>query len=54
MRRLAICLILAEGALLPQAVPQAVAQAVPQAVAQAPKAELLWPKGAPGALGTAP
>jgi len=46
MRRLAICLVLATGALLPQA--------VPQAVAQAPKAELLWPKGAPGALGTAP
>jgi hypothetical protein len=38
MRRLAICLTLAAVALL----------------AQAPKAELLWPKGAPGALGTSP
>src|ERR1035441_3510970 len=37
MRRLAICLILTAAALL----------------AQPPNAELLWPKGAPGALGTA-
>src|ERR1039458_10139174 len=38
MRRLAICFFVAAGALL----------------AQPPKAELLWPKGAPGALGTTP
>jgi len=42
MRRLTICLTLAVSVLLPQA------------VAQTPKAELLWPKGAPGALGTTP